>query len=142
MPIMIAEYKSHEQVTIKVNAECDKDVASLVLALNELKGVITLDSCEHGIYDEAYVFFTYGTNWRETGYIMNELALCLRESGVCCECVLRLEWAGSNDCPRAKLVCDVGHVGNIADMISLSAARINARMSELIHGKLCTELHN
>jgi hypothetical protein len=136
------ENENHQQVMIKVNAECDKDIAPLVLALNELEGVITLDSCQHGIYGEAYVFFTYGRSWQELGYLVNELASYLRENGVCCECILRLEWVGSNDCPRAKLICDAGHVGNIAGMISLSTARINDRMCELTHGKLYTGLHN
>ena len=125
---------AHPQVMIKVNAECDKDIVSLVLALNELNSVITLDSCQHGAYGEAYVFFTYGTSWQETGCLVSELAACLRENGVYCECILRLEWVGSNDRPRAKLVCDTGHVGGIADIISSSAARINAHMNELIHG--------
>jgi hypothetical protein len=124
----------HEQISIKVNAECDKEIAPLILALNEIQGLITLDSCQQGVYGEAYVFFTYGTNWQQTGYLMNELSLHLREKGVCCECVLRLEWVGSNDRPRAKLVCDTGHVGGIADIISSSAARITTHMLELIHG--------
>jgi hypothetical protein len=115
---------------IKVNAECDKEVAPLVAALNEVRNLITLDSCQAGVYGEAYVFFSYGVSWQDTGFLVNELAECLRECGVCCECIIRLEWVGSNDRPRAKLVCDTGHVGSIADIISSSAARINVRMSE------------
>lgn len=139
---MVTEYKPHKQVKIKVNAECDEGIVPVVTALNELGGLITLDSCQHGVYGEAFVFFTYGTTWQELGCLVNELASCFRENGVCCECVLRLEWVGSNDCPRAKLVCDIGHVGNIADIIRQSVAKINARMCELIHGKLYTGLHS
>jgi hypothetical protein len=57
-------------------------------------------------------------------------------------CVLRLEWLGSNDCPHAKLVFDAGHVGSITDIIAASVAKINDRMSGLIHGKGYTGLHN
>src|SRR3990167_4811908 len=117
----------HEQTFIKVNAECDKEVAPLVLALNEIQNLITLDSCHEGIYGEAYIFFTYGETWQETGALANEIASVLRENGVCCECLVRLEWVGSNDRPRAKLVCNTGHVGGIADIINSSAARINLR---------------
>ena len=49
----------HKQVLIKVNAECDEHIAELVSALNEIKGIITLDSCQQGVYREAYVLFTF-----------------------------------------------------------------------------------
>lgn len=124
----------HEQIFIKVNTECDKGVAPLVIALNKIENLITIDSCQEGVYGEAYVFFTYGVGWQETGVLIDTLAACLREQGVCCECIIRLEWVGSNDRPRAKLVCDTRHVGGIAGIITSSAARINARMTELIHG--------
>ena len=126
----------HEQAIIKVNIECDKGISPLVLALNEIQGLFTLESCQEGVYGEASVFFSYGINWQETGFLINEMAICLRESGVCCECILRLEWVGSNDRPRAKLVCDTGHVDGIADIIHSSAVRINVRMSELIRDSL------
>jgi len=74
--------------------------------------------------------------------LVNELASHFRENGVCCEGVLRLEWWGNNDRPHAKLVCNAGHVGDIADIIATSAAKINHRMSELIHGKGYIGLHN
>ena len=56
----------HEQVAVKVNGFCDRGIQSLVLALNEIDGVVTLDSCERGVYGEAYVFFTLGNvDWTE-----------------------------------------------------------------------------
>ena len=133
---------SHKQAMIKVNAECDEGIVPIVLALNEIDGVITLESCQQGVYGEAYVFFTYGKNWWEMGCLMQELSTCLRENGICCEAVLRLEWVGSNDCPRAKLIFDIEHMGRITDMVCSSLARINGRMTELIHDKFCTGLHS
>ena len=65
-----------------------------------------------------------------------------KRGGVCCESVLRLEWFGNNDCPYAKLICNAGYVGSIADITATSAAKINDRMSELIHGKGYIGLHN
>jgi hypothetical protein len=131
---MLTEYKGHKQVIIKVNAECDEGIVPIVLALNQIEGVITLDSCQCGIYKEAYVFFTYGETWQKTGCLANELASCLRENGICCECIIMLEWVGSNDRPRAKLVCNSRHVDGVADIINSSAARITTHMLELIHG--------
>lgn len=139
---MVAENTPHKQIMIKVNAECDEGIVPIVLALNEINGVVTLDSCQCGVYGEAFVHFTYGKNWQEIGYLVNELASCFRDNGVCCEGVLRLEWLGNNDCPHAKLVCNAGHIGSIADIIATSAAKINDRMSELIHGKGYIGLHN
>ena len=123
----------HPQVMIKINAECDEKIAPLVLALNKVNGLVTLDSCQVGVYGESYIFFTYGETWKETGFLVNELATILRENGVCCEGILRLEWVGSNDRPRAKLVCDPRHVDGIADMICLAANRLNDRMNPSIH---------
>ena len=132
--MFITATESHKQVMIKVNAECDEGVAPLVLALNEIAGIITLDSCEHGVYGEAYVFFTYGKNWQETGKLMQELFICLSKK-FCCEYSLRLEWIGNNDCPRAKLICAIEHVGSIADTIRSSAFQINDHMTVSVHGK-------
>ncbi len=139
---MITELNQHKQIMIKVNAEVDEGVAPIVRVLNEINGIVTLDSCQQGIYGEAYVFFIYRKDWQELGLLLNEMATILRENGICCECVLRMEWVGSNDHPRAKLSCGAGHVGDIADIIRQSVAKINCRMSELIHDKCYTGLRN
>lgn len=120
---------------IKVNAECDVGIAELVSVLNEINGLITLDSCEHGIYDEAYVYFTYGSNWKDTGRLIHQLFLAFAKCGFCCECSLRLEWIGNNDRPRAKLICDIKHVGGVVEAIKSSIREINDRMFESIHDK-------
>ena len=71
---MTTEVIKHKQIRIKVNTECDEDISPIVLALNSIDGVITLDSCQQGVYGESYVFFSYGNNWKDIGYLMNELA--------------------------------------------------------------------
>jgi len=134
--------KLHKQVLIKVNAECDEGVAPVVIALNEIHGVITSDSCQEGVYGEAYVYFSYGKSWKELGTLLNEIASCLRENDFCCECLVRLEWLGDNDCPYGKLVFDISHMGNLASAIQNSTSKINRRMCELADGKECTELRS
>ncbi|MCL5987083.1 MAG: hypothetical protein M1371_11070 [Actinobacteria bacterium] len=133
---------NHKQVMIKVNAECDEGIAPVVLALNEINGVITLESCQQGRDGEALVYFMYGKNWLDIGYLTHELAACFRENGICCECMLRLEWLGSNDQPHAKMIFDIEYMDRIVNIIHSSVARINHHMSELIRGNVCIGPHN
>lgn len=60
----------HSQVWVKVNAPIDAGIAQIVLILNRIEGLHTLDSCE-GITDEkpAHVYFNYG-DWRQIGDLM------------------------------------------------------------------------
>jgi len=44
-----------------VNARVDERIAPLVLAINELPGVLTVDSCERGKNGSAYVYFVLDT---------------------------------------------------------------------------------
>lgn len=61
---MITECKSHKQVMIKVNAECDENIAPIVLALNEINGIVTLDSCL------IFYILVKNNTWQNTiGYI-------------------------------------------------------------------------
>lgn len=52
--------RPHKQVWIKVNAKVDRGISNIVALLNEIDGLITLDSCE-GKNKWSYVYFRYGT---------------------------------------------------------------------------------
>jgi len=103
----------HEQVNIKVNARCDKDIASLVEVLNEIEGCITLDSCQEGVLGEAYVFFTYGNTWQELALLLQAMSSELSKISLDCGYLLRLEWLGSNERPRAQIVLPPEHVATV-----------------------------
>jgi hypothetical protein len=100
-----------------VNAPVDEGIAVVVVALNQIDGVVTLDSCQRGVTGEAYVYFTYGDNWRELGKLLERLAAQLRTMSLCCGFSLSLEWFGSNDQPRARLVLRPEHATGVANAI-------------------------
>lgn len=54
----------HRQVWVKVNAQVDEGIATLIEALNSFPGVRTIESCE-GREDSAWVCFDRGeTDWK------------------------------------------------------------------------------
>ena len=105
---------------MKVNALVDEGIAPLVEALNQLDGVITLDSCQASPpanAGEAYVYFTYPGDWMNLARFLSDLSEHLRSLKLCCGYSVRLEWFGSNDQPRAQLVVHPEHVGDIASAL-------------------------
>jgi hypothetical protein len=62
----------HREVAVKVNAFVDEGIADLVVALSEIKGLATLESCqgEPGEAD-AFVLFRHG-DWRQSGAMLFE----------------------------------------------------------------------
>ena len=122
---------THNQVWVKVNALSDEGIAPLVSALNEIHGVITLDSCQEGAWG-AYVFFTYGQDWRQLACLLQEMSSCLSNLRLPCGYRFLMEWQGSNDKPRAELQMESEHVVYITDGIQRVAATLNARMTELV----------
>ena len=119
---------THRQVYIKVNAEVDGGIAPLVQALNEIEGVITVDSCENGAWG-GYVFFTYGEGWKELASLLQATSSLLCGLNLPCGFSLVMEWLGGNDKPRAQIAFEPEHVAYIADGIQRIAASLNARMS-------------
>lgn len=118
---------AHTEIPIKVWAWVDEGVAPLVGALNEIDGVLTLDSCEQGPLGEAFVFFTYGHDWRELAALMQEVSEHLSENtpyGYS----MNLEWLGSNVMPRAQVLVRPEHAASLATAISRVAPQINRRM--------------
>jgi hypothetical protein len=110
--------RPHKEVQVKVNAFVDEYVAPLVIALNSIDGLVTLDSCEEDAgTGEASVYFTYGSGWQEMGNLIEVLARLIRGLNLCCGFSLCLEWFGSNDQPRAHLSLRREHVADVARVI-------------------------
>ena len=139
---MIAQHANHKQVMIKVNAECDEGVAPLVLALNKIEGVITLDSCQKGAFGEANVFFLYGQDWQDLANLLQTISSELSKTHLACGYILRIEWMGSNEWPHAQIVLSPEHVAILARSIRALSGQINARMCQLAGGRVDTELHS
>jgi hypothetical protein len=106
----------HNQVVVKVNAEVDEYIASLVRALNEFDGVLTLDSCQGDSLMMAYVYFTRCGTSRDLVRFVDELAatlsarLAARED----EYEIRLEWTAGTERPLAVLRTRTDYVDELA----------------------------
>ncbi len=56
----LAASPGHRQVWVKVNAHVDEGIAGLITALSEFPALQTLESCQGGNGEPAYVCFGYG----------------------------------------------------------------------------------
>lgn len=118
---------THRQVAVKVNVTCDEGIVPLVVALNEINGLRTHDSCQCTPDGQASVFFEYGDDWRNLAEMMQSLSSRLGEERISCGFVFRLEWWGSNEWPRAEILMNPRHVATVADAIKKIAPEINRR---------------
>ena len=132
----------HEQVFVKVNAQCDKGIASLVKALNEIEGVITLDSCQKGLLElgQAFVFFSYGNSWQDLAQLLQAISSAMAEQKLDFGYTLRIEWFGSNECPRCQIVVAPDNVDTLAANIRALSQQISARMCQLAGDRPSIEL--
>ena len=121
---------NHAQVYVKVNAACDEGIAPLIVALNEVQGVVTVDSCENDVWG-ACAFFNFGRDWRELACLLQEMSSLMSNLQLPCGYSLQMQWLGSNSKPRAQLTMEPEHVVCVADGIQRIAASLNARMTVL-----------
>ncbi len=124
----------HNEVWVKVNARCDQGVAPLVIALNEIAGLTTVDSCEDGAWG-AYVFFTYGDDWQELAALMQDISTGVSGLNLPCGYTLSLEWLGSNDRPRAQISLEPRDVPVVADALRKLAPTLNDHRTRLGDGR-------
>lgn len=129
---------SHKQVWLKVNAMCDEGVAPLVAALNEIAGLVTLDSCQ-GDEGRAYVYFTYEDGEAASlTPLVREMADGLATQTNSLEYSLELLWLGTNDRPRALISVAPEHVAQFSSAIQLFAV-MSGRKNRSSGGRSSTE---
>jgi hypothetical protein len=118
----------HHEIPVKVTAWVDEGIARLVLALNALDGVMTLDSCQG---DEggnpARVFFCHRSDARNAVLFVSELAAMLAPCEAIADYTLTAEWRPGTDEPRFRLACPAAQADALAR--ALSAASESARGS-------------
>lgn len=123
----------HKQVSVKVNAECDEKIAPLVLALNDVDGIFTLESCQEWKPGEAAVWFTYGTygqrNCEQVAQLLQTISTLLSEQELACGCRLSLEWNGNNDQPRVEMTVATANLPAIATALRGITPEISRRMT-------------
>jgi hypothetical protein len=132
---------NHSQRTIKVNALADTGIAPLVLALNNIDGLFTIDSCQGSKNEPAYVYFKYGSSPKELAIfcslLAKELNMRIRGSN---DYALRVEWNYDFSTNMAVLVTS-------QDNIPILTKAINSGVNEhhktsSFGGRSHTEPHN
>jgi hypothetical protein len=114
---------THREIAVKVTAWVDEVIAPLVVALNEVPGVVTLDSCQEDpdglarvtfcTHDDAAIQKTLDFLW---------VGVSAREW--CDEIQLSL-WGGCDDTAHvADLACPPGLVQALGDTIRSTGARM------------------
>ncbi len=120
----------HEQVFVKVNAECDRGVAPLVEALSDIPRLVTLDSCQSDDRGAAHVWFAVGSNvydgsWHDLAAVCQKIAGHLTRSSALSDYRLAIEWSGSNEHPRAILELPSDEVEVVASEIRSLAVSLS-----------------
>lgn len=111
---------THPTVPIKVTAWVDEGIAPLVLALNELADVMTLDSCQGDDGRGAYVLFRWqGENVAE---FISTLGNALSNQDKL-DYLLRAEWRTGSAEPLLELACPAEQVPQLAGSISAFRTR-------------------
>jgi hypothetical protein len=96
---------SHREIPIKVTAWIDEGVVPLVLALNEFEDVMTLDSCEGGDSELAYVYFCHRGDARTAALFATDLAAFLAPHAEAADYTLTARWQPGTGEPVFKLAC-------------------------------------
>jgi hypothetical protein len=115
----------HHEVPVKVTAWVDEGVAPLVLALNELADVQTLDSCQGSDQQPAHVFFAHHGGAHEAVVFAADLAAVLAPHDDVADYALIAEWRPGTDQPVFRLVCPATQAGKLAEV--LSSASVSGR---------------
>jgi hypothetical protein len=109
---------SHHEIPIKVTAWVDKDVAPLVLALNEFEDVVTLDSCQGNEEQLGHVFFCNRGDARTAALFAANFAATLASHDDVADYYLTAEWKPGADEPIFRLACPARHIDGLARVLS------------------------
>lgn len=108
----------HREIPVKVTAWVDEGVAALVIALNELEDVMTLDSCQGDDGCPAHVFFRHRGDARAATLFAADLAAALAPHDDAADYTLTAEWRPSADEPTFRLACPAAHVNGLVRVLS------------------------
>jgi hypothetical protein len=109
---------AHTEVPVKVTAWVDEGVAPLVVALNEIAGVMTLDSCQEGPEGGAYVLFR--SRGGDSVALATDLTTLLSPHHGEVRYLLRAEWRPGAGEPLLELACPSDQVACLAMLLSAS----------------------
>lgn len=108
----------HREVPTKVTAWIDEGIVPLVLALNEIPGVETLDSCQGRGDKLAHVYFRYRGDACAATCFVADLAALLSPHERVADYTLVARWRPGTDEPVFQLACPPAHSTALARIIS------------------------
>jgi hypothetical protein len=112
----------HREVPVKVTAWVDEGVAPLVVALNDFERVLTVDSCEGGTTDGAYVLFRVRGHAGQAAKFAAGLAEAMGERA---PYLLQAEWRTGESEPLLALSCPRDSVPALVDALSAARTRLS-----------------
>lgn len=129
---MASKAKPHKGVVVKVNAIVDERIAPLVLALNRIPCVFTVESCQGKAGRPAWVYFRYlGPEQNEPAFFADLARSMASNCGGELLYKIRLEW-NSGEQPLGIIECSLVAVERVAGIVN--AASRNVRMTPYLHG--------
>lgn len=108
----------HVEIPIKVTAWVDEGIVPLVLALNQLPNVETIDSCQGRDDKPAHVYFRYRGDARTATRFIADLAALLSPHERAADYTLVARWRPGTDEPVFQLACPAAHSTALARILS------------------------
>lgn len=115
----------HRSVEVKVNALVDEGVADLVATLSGVSGLVTMESCQGGDGQDAYVYF-HMADWRQIGAFLFDRLLPAMSPDLRSVVSLRVQ-AYDVRVARGSITLEPHAVGLLADCIRKLASPVGAR---------------
>lgn len=116
----------HQEISVKVNALVDEGIAELVAALSEVPGLVTIESCQGGDGQDAYVFFRM-RDWRQIGEFLFDRLLPAMSPHLRSNVALRVQ-AYDTKLARGSITLDPRAVSSVVDCVrGVLAAPVGSR---------------
>ena len=113
---------AHTEVPVKVTAWVDEGIVPLVLVLNEIEGVMTLDSCQGDDGGLAHVYFCHRGEPLTAAGFAADLAAALAPHGEAADYTLTVRWRPGTDKPVFQLVCPAAESAALARVLRASVS--------------------
>lgn len=126
----------HTEKTVKVNAFVDHGIAEIIIALNQITDLRTIESCQGYGDEHAYVLFSYG-GWNTLGCLLHDLYNVLQKHHAGNFSLSVHMW--NLESPVAELRFDLNAIGKLSEEIELFATLHNSPCS---CDRECKELHS
>ena len=109
---------AHDTIPIKVNAWVDKDIAPLVEAISVFPQIVTVDSCQGGSDEKAYVHFVCESDEDVLHALVRSLSRAMNTLLPTADAArVQIEWVAGSDYPMATLVVEPKLIGSLTEVV-------------------------